>query len=288
MDKQMTMDYLKDIVTLESRKRTAGNMYNRMLVDEKNCKAGLGATAVKPKLQIGWKKLLIRYWVWGTVLGLMIMPLEVVSENAVMGDAVLSIFIILFYVFYIGYVVWKVMEAKQAQENTYEDNKQYAISTVQRSTTQLALIQQEKPKLKAVYVQCDETLQKLYTLGIVHPKYRDFVPCAMFLEYLGTGRTHSLEASPGDKGAYNLYEEELKFQIISNKLDRILQNQKVICQEIRNINATVESLYSSMKQIETNTKQIEHNTKISAWCNSVTMYNTSVMRKRIDDYYKFG
>ncbi|EET58591.1 hypothetical protein BRYFOR_09427 [Marvinbryantia formatexigens DSM 14469] len=51
----------------------------------------------------------------------------------------------------------------------------------------------------------------------------------MFLQYLESRRTHSPQAEGFDKGAYNIFEEERKANIIIDKLDKISsQLDKVI------------------------------------------------------------
>ena len=151
----------------------------------------------------------------------------------------------------------------------------------------LAQVQFSKSQLKETYKKCQLNLQKLYELNVITPKYRELVPCAMFLEYLSTGRTHSLEAVQGDMGAYNLYEDELYKKIIINKLDQVLENQKLLYQELRKINTNVEQLCGSVERIESSVNQIRKNTQISAWCNMVTAVNTSVIRRIQEEYYKF-
>lgn len=284
MDKGTTIQYLKDIVTLEKNKRTAGNMYNRLLIDEKKCVSGTGYVAEKHKLQIDWKKMFVTAFgiFWG--LWLVVAILSTLISNDFI-EMIIGISIL--YGGTIAYFVWKIGGAKRKQREDYEKDKKWVKETVESSKTRLPVIAQEKSKLLTTYNQCDAELKRLYAVGIVHPNYHSFVPCAMFLEYLSTGRTHSLEATPGDQGAYNLYEEELKFKKISDQLEAIRQNQELLCQEVRNINQTVNELYGSVKQIEQYSKQTEQNTRVSAWCDAVTAYNTSTIRRRMDDYYMY-
>ena len=62
------------------------------------------------------------------------------------------------------------------------------------------------------------TLQRIYSTNVIYPKYRSLVPVTMFCEYLASGRCSALE---GHEGAYNIYENELRQNIIISKLDTI-------------------------------------------------------------------
>ena len=64
-------------------------------------------------------------------------------------------------------------------------------------------------------------LHQLYEANIIHPKYRGLIPVSMFYDYVDTGRCSTLT---GHEGAYNIYESELRDQIISDKLDRLNNN----------------------------------------------------------------
>ncbi|MBE6610114.1 MAG: hypothetical protein E7634_05565 [Ruminococcaceae bacterium] len=61
-------------------------------------------------------------------------------------------------------------------------------------------------------------LSHVYAYNVVYPKYRELVPVTMFCEYLASGRCDALE---GHEGAYNIYENELRQNIIISKLDTI-------------------------------------------------------------------
>ena len=145
-------------------------------------------------------------------------------------------------------------------------------------------IQNDKVNISKIYAQCQQSLEKLYSLNIIHPNYQYLEACGMFLQYFSTGRTHSLEQSGGDVGAYNLFENDLKFHTIKNQLNQVLENQQVLCGVVHEINTNVASLCSSVGRIEQYAQQTAKNTKISAWCNSVTAMNTYALRRMQEEY----
>lgn len=67
--------------------------------------------------------------------------------------------------------------------------------------------------------EVNNTLNKCYDLDVIYPKYRNLVAITTFIEYLESGRCKSLY---GYTGCYNVYEQELRQNIIIGKLDQVL------------------------------------------------------------------
>ena len=84
--------------------------------------------------------------------------------------------------------------------------------------------------LKEALASCEEVRQHYYDLGVLHKKYRGYVPVLTMLQYLKTKRTYSLERDPhnNDPGAFNMYEEELYHQQIIGELQQINQNLELV------------------------------------------------------------
>lgn len=284
MDQVMVQRYLQDIIDLETRMKIAANTYNRLTLVEESQRLTLKSEAVKTSISWGkiWKKIIIIGYLLavvsaGIVFQLLGEPNDTQEILLALGAvAVLGILA----AFFIG-------NAKMEQNQKYCEDVIEMKKRKEQAGAVLAQVQFSKSQLKETYKKCQLNLQKLYELNVITPKYRELVPCAMFLEYLSTGRTHSLEAVQGDMGAYNLYEDELYKKIIINKLDQVLENQKLLYQELRKINTNVEQLCGSVERIESSVNQIRKNTQISAWCNMVTAVNTSVIRRIQEEYYKF-
>ena len=70
-----------------------------------------------------------------------------------------------------------------------------------------------------------EQLSELYQAGVVFPKYRNVIAINQIAEYLDSGRCESLE---GEKGAYNLFESELRKNLIILKMEGINENLEQI------------------------------------------------------------
>lgn len=129
-----------------------------------------------------------------------------------------------------------------------------------------------------------------YNLDIIFSKYRNPVALASFSEYLITGRCSTLE---GPTGAYNIYENEIRLDritdqlnVVIDSLEQIKQNQFTIYNELVKMNSTLclldESLseaLNSIKIMEENSRitnerigEIEKNTAVTAYYSQISAY----------------
>lgn len=121
-------------------------------------------------------------------------------------------------------------------------------------------------------------LNKLYNNGCIyiHPKYRNVVAIAQILEYYETGRRDCLE---GVNGAYDLFETELRQNLIISNLSQIQkdlnviqQNQRALYNELQSTNNLLNSMKQEMNQVNKSINDIKINSYITA-------YNTMAMAK---------
>ena len=146
--------------------------------------------------------------------------------------------------------------------------------------------------------------KKLYHTGIIYKKYRNIVALSTFSEYLDSGRCTSLT---GSAGAYNIYESEIRSNMIISQLSEVLSsldqiannqrklhdeitlinyslyelNDKMDCalNELRYIGASVDSidnqtviLNQQMAQLVLNSEAVKQNTQIAAYYSERTAY----------------
>ena len=109
--------------------------------------------------------------------------------------------------------------AKEAEARRVYDNKMlaymHARSKYNRETSQqLAKFDEIKNSLLS-------SLTKLYSQNIIYVKYRNLVAIATIYEYFDSGRCTELE---GPNGAYNMYEIELRSNIIICSLAQIISD----------------------------------------------------------------
>ena len=128
------------------------------------------------------------------------------------------------------------------------------------------------PQVQEVY----KLLTYMYDKKIIHPKYQNIVAMAQIYEYFDTGRCTELE---GPNGAYNLYESELRANIIIDNLSEIAtqlqvfnRNMSTLTNSILETNKLLSSMKGSLERIEANTTLTAYNTQCIA-------YNTELLRR---------
>ncbi len=122
-----------------------------------------------------------------------------------------------------------------------------------------------------------KVLNKLYSYNIVHPKYRNQVAIATFYEYLDVGRCTSLV---GTDGAYNIYENECRSNLIIaqlntviEKLDEIKKNQYLIYKELTEINANLRSLNRSADKVINQIDKLQLSAdEMTKYLNQISVY----------------
>ncbi len=130
--------------------------------------------------------------------------------------------------------------------------------------------------------EVEKTLRTLYRMDVVHPKYRDMVAMCSIYEYFETGRCTSLK---GADGAYNLYEAELRQNLIISRLDRIINrldeiknNQYMLYCELKETNSILLSISSEVASIASATDSIARTSTITAVCAQATAKNTEALK----------
>lgn len=146
-----------------------------------------------------------------------------------------------------------------------------------------AEVREAEDLLKKLY----DCRNSLYAYDIVFGKYRNVVALSTFYEYLMAGRCTTLE---GADGAYNLYENQIRADMIIGqlsqvieKLDDIKDTQYMIYSELQTVNRSLERLNSTMDKVlvsiqnmEKDIANISANTDVIAYNSAVTAHYTKV------------
>lgn len=108
-----------------------------------------------------------------------------------------------------------------------------------------------------IYIS-EKALADLYSENIIFPKYRNLIAITMINEYLESGRCSELE---GANGAYNLYEMELRQNIIIGQLSSIIgnleqirNNQYSLYEELTKSNRLVQDVVYELQDLNNTTK----------------------------------
>ena len=104
----------------------------------------------------------------------------------------------------------------------------------------------------------EKTLEKWYDKNIIFPKYRNLIAITMINEYLESGRCSELE---GANGAYNLYEMELRQNIVIGQLSNIIgnleqirNNQYSLYEELTKSNRLVQDVIYELRDLNNTAK----------------------------------
>ena len=129
--------------------------------------------------------------------------------------------------------------------------------------------------IDAALIQCNNELtqtrnilDQYYDLGYIHKSYRGLVPVCTIYQYLDSGRCFTLE---GHEGAYNLYESELRMNIILGKLDDVISrlddissSQQLLVDEIRKSNDKIDRLCNQAEEIQNSAAVTQYYSQITA------------------------
>ena len=114
----------------------------------------------------------------------------------------------------------------------------------------------------------ENCLEKLYAQNIIYSKYRNLISVATIYEYFESGRCCELE---GANGAYNMYENELRANIIIGSLSQIIS-------DIQQIKNGQYALYQQLNYSNQLLKSINNNTQLTAYFANVAAVAASADR----------
>ena len=168
----------------------------------------------------------------------------------------------------------------QRQEQIYQSEKEKYDQELRKYCD---ACYQSKQYINEANWMLKDALENLYDLNIIYPKYRNLVAITTIYEYLVSGRCDELE---GANGAYNLYEMELRQNIIIGQLSSILDsleqiknNQYTLYNEITESNRKSEELLSNLSNsidfIKYSTVATEKHTAALKECTESIKYYTA-------------
>ena len=136
----------------------------------------------------------------------------------------------------------------------YEEKVDKRNAILENERAKEAYCKKALPELDPVEAEARQKLDELYAEGIVHPKYRNLVAMSQIYEYFDTGRCDKLE---GPDGAYNLFEAELRSNIIIAQLSQIMQKlddmrrtMSRIADILDNVNNTLSCISGELSSLE--------------------------------------
>ena len=150
---------------------------------------------------------------------------------------------------------------KQEEYTRYQNELKREEDRIKGELEKASTFQESENKYTENINLCNEMLSKLYNMNIIFPKYRNFIAISQICEYFSSGRCVQLE---GHEGAYNIFENELRQNVIISKLDNVLNQMEQIKQNQYLIYSAIQEGNSILAQIESNTSAIAYNTAVIA------------------------
>ncbi len=157
---------------------------------------------------------------------------------------------------------------KEKKQNTLTSQSIQARENLATIVKEEEIIEKRQDEIFKELTKAKRQLANLYSDNSLPIKYRNISAIATMYEYLETGRCNTIQ---GHGGIYDTYEverialEQLAQMVIMNQtLQKIEDNQRYICRELRQANQTLSHIKSSLKEIAITNEEIAKNTAISA------------------------
>ncbi len=142
------------------------------------------------------------------------------------------------------------------------------------------ILEKQEKELISLRKEVEANLEKLYSYDILFHKYRNMIAVITIHEYYESGRCCVLK---GHEGAYNIFESELRQNIIINSLDNITnlltqikQNQYMLYRAIQELNSEFSSMSSAFDSISSQMSNISSNSAVAAYNSRVAAENTRI------------
>lgn len=165
---------------------------------------------------------------------------------------------------------------KTRRYNKYAIKHNQEVSALRESVKNKIIYKMQE--IEKYCIETEDVLKKMYSNNIIYPKYQNLVAVGMFCEYFDSGRCVTLE---GHEGAYNIYENEIRQNIIISKLDDIIykldsieRNQYFVYQAIQNSNKTIKKI---SKELLSQIDRIEDNQYLNSYYSKVAARNTEFL-----------
>ena len=299
------MEYLKNAISLETDIATQETILENYTAHFQNNQPTLSEKSM-PQPPIDYKDESVWLGLTFSFLGICIsvgctLPVILMDASLLVDASMIAAFLVMFLILLgsVRFAFSCVSEKKKIEETNNSNRRVYDLKCAQ--------IQKENEEAQRAYVEnasewkesSDEVLgevqthlaqtrdlaAKLYaSKDLIYPKYRTLAALTSIYEYFETGRCAELT---GPNGAYNLYEDEMRKDMIISQLSAVLenleqikQNQYMLYQKACEIQQETHMAVSELRQIKGYTVQIasltalntyyakltERNTRISMWC----------------------
>lgn len=272
-------DYFKDIIMLELQcyklnylKKSLVRKYN---IIESNIKA-LNNEILYLK-NYNYRKTNSREILLGELIGFicgdLIILVCLLFDAFTSFDVFNSLSSFLFFSFFIIFISifipikYHISQSKNRSKENKERINNIKIE-ISESENLILYYQNEYDTCISQYNQTIQILNNYYSIDLIYPKYRGLIPVTTIYEYFDSGRCSTLK---GHEGAYNLYESELRMNLIIDKLDEVIRrlddissNQHLLVQELKKAKSQIDNISSSLDDLNNNSALIQYHNSVIA------------------------
>lgn len=157
----------------------------------------------------------------------------------------------LLIIMFIG-IYYSILTSKENKINRKKYHKEVNEDNlrVEKEKACIPVFKRHIAELDKKIAMLDNSLNKLYSYDILYKKYRgNLAALNTMCEYFVSGRAVTLSTTNGNDGAYNLYENELRQNVIIDKLD-------VVINSLEQIKANQYALYEAIQEADRTMYQI--------------------------------
>lgn len=133
---------------------------------------------------------------------------------------------------------------------------------------------ENKNALDSPLKQTKEIMDQFYAKDVIYPKYRNLPALTSICEYFITGRCTELT---GPHGAYNLYEDEVRKDMVISQLSMVIENlesiknnQYMLYQQVKSIRENTDAMTQELRMIKGYTFNIMQTSAITAYYSQIT------------------
>ena len=157
----------------------------------------------------------------------------------------------------------------------------------------IGVLEDSLHKLEESKRETKDRLDAVYDLNVLTEKYQNLVAVSSIYEYFKNGRCSSLENNGNGECAYNMFEREVRQDIIIYKLDKIIdslesirQNQFILYSELRTMNNRINGMKSAINNLSSSVNNMDARSEVNSYYQKQMNDNIAYL-KWLNDPYKW-
>lgn len=157
----------------------------------------------------------------------------------------------------------------------------------------LKLLNENLDKLQSVWHEARTKLNEFYNLNVLTETYRNLIAVSSLTEYYDNGRCDVLEQTGQKKSGYNLFEKELRMNLIITRIEDILKrledirnNQNLLYHCLSRSNEKIDKMNSNIEALTSRMQSVQAQVMVNNYYQEKTARNLEYI-KWLNDPYKW-